>query len=232
MKKGELKKQEILRVAENRFCRYGFEATSVQDILDELRTSKGSFYHHFVSKEAVLEEICRNRAVNTSAETISSITEKTSPVDAVNTLFAGMIPFSGEKLSFLLMLLPVFSGTEGVQLKNAYAVELKKLYFPSIEKAIKTGTDNGLFACADPAFSAGIAVMIVNAYWMNVCDQILKNEKEGILTDPSDLLTITDQYRNVLERTLAAPFGSIDLIRLPVLKHMTEQLHYHMNHSV
>ena len=67
MKKGDLKKQEILRTAESLFCRYGYEATSIQDVLDELKTSKGSFYHHFVSKEALLEEICRIRAKGRSA---------------------------------------------------------------------------------------------------------------------------------------------------------------------
>ena len=39
MKKGDLKKQEILRTAESLFCRYGYEATSIQDVLDELKTS-------------------------------------------------------------------------------------------------------------------------------------------------------------------------------------------------
>ena len=47
MRKGELKKQEFLRAAEIRFCRDGYEKTGVQDILDDLHTSKGSFYHHF-----------------------------------------------------------------------------------------------------------------------------------------------------------------------------------------
>ena len=64
MRKGDLKKQEILKTAESRFCRFGYETTSVQDILDDLHTSKGSFYHHFESKESLLEEICRSRAMS------------------------------------------------------------------------------------------------------------------------------------------------------------------------
>ena len=43
MKKGELKKQEIMETAEILFCKKGYEQTSIQDILDKLKTSKGSF---------------------------------------------------------------------------------------------------------------------------------------------------------------------------------------------
>ena len=39
MKKGEIKKQEILQTAEAMFCRNGYDKTSVQDILDALHTS-------------------------------------------------------------------------------------------------------------------------------------------------------------------------------------------------
>ena len=94
MKKGELKKQEILRTAEARFCRDGYEKTSIQDILDDLHTSKGSFYHHFVSKEALLEEICRNRAAEYSEQVFQRITEDMNPSDRLNLLIDGMIPFS------------------------------------------------------------------------------------------------------------------------------------------
>ena len=62
MRKGDIRKQEILATAEQLFCRNGYEQTSVQDIIDCLHSSKGSFYHHYASKEALLEGICRNRA--------------------------------------------------------------------------------------------------------------------------------------------------------------------------
>lgn len=44
MRKGDEKRQAILDVAEKLFYTKGYEATSVQDILDVLDTSKGSFY--------------------------------------------------------------------------------------------------------------------------------------------------------------------------------------------
>ena len=228
MKKGDLKKQEILRTAESRFCRFGYEATSIQDILDDLHTSKGSFYHHFTSKESLLEAICRYRAEATSTQIIEAIPSGASAAERLNILLSGMIPFSGEKLSFLLMILPVFSGLESVQLKNGYMNELSGIYIQPVSDALKKGTEEGMFSCSDPVFSAGLCLFTVHRYWITVCDHILRDSRQGIRTDPSELLAITEQYRTAIERMLAAPFGSVTLIRLTALKSLTEQIQQHL----
>ncbi len=227
MKKGELKKQEILRTAEARFCRDGYEKTSIQDILDDLHTSKGSFYHHFVSKEALLEEICRNRAAEYSEQVFQRITEDLNPSDRLNLLIDGMIPFNGEKISFLLMLIPVFSGPEGIMIRNCYANELERLYGGKIADTLQKGTEESVYACSDPEFSAKMLSMLVNRFWLEICDQVLENEALGRNTDAGDLMSLTDNYRRVLERLISAPYGSLDLISLPEVQALTEQIHLH-----
>ena len=227
MKKGELKKQEILRTAEARFCRDGYEKTSIQDILDDLHTSKGSFYHHFVSKEALLEEICRNRAAEYSEQVFQRITEDMNPSDRLNLLIDGMIPFNGEKISFLLMLIPVFSGPEGIMIRNCYANELERLYGGKIADTLQKGTEESVYACSDPEFSAKMLSMLVNRFWLEICDQVLENEAMGRNTDAGDLMSLTDNYRRVMERLLSAPYGSLDLISLPEVQALTEQIHLH-----
>ncbi len=227
MKKGELKKQEILRTAEARFCRDGYEKTSIQDILDDLHTSKGSFYHHFVSKEALLEEICRNRAAEYSEQVFQRITEDLNPSDRLNLLIDGMIPFNGEKISFLLMLIPVFSGPEGIMIRNCYANELERLYGGKIADTLQKGTEESVYACSDPEFSAKMLSMLVNRFWLEICDQVLENEALGRNTDAGDLMSLTDNYRRVMERLISAPYGSLDLISLPEVQALTEQIHLH-----
>ena len=227
MKKGELKKQEILRTAEARFCRDGYEKTSIQDILDDLHTSKGSFYHHFVSKEALLEEICRNRAESTSEQVFETLAEGMLPTERLNALISGMIPFSGEKLSFLLMLIPVFSGPEGITVRNCYANELEQLYLAPVAETLRAGTEQGLFACGDPEFSAKMLILLINRFWLEICDRILANEASERNTDPTDLMAVTCNYRLAAERLLIAPYGSIDVILLPDLQTLTEQIHLH-----
>ena len=227
MKKGEMKKQEFLRTAEARFCRDGYEKTSVQDILDDLHTSKGSFYHHFVSKEALLEEICRSRAESTSEQVFSEIAPGMDPCEKLNALISGMIPFSGEKLSFLLMLIPVFSGPEGIRIRNCYAGELENLYRERFSETLQAGDRQGVFSCRDPEFFAGMLIQIINRFWLQICDRVLENEKNGFNTDPGDLMNIAANYRTAAERLLSAPYGSVDIMKLPDLKILTEQIHMH-----
>ena len=57
VKKPEVRKDELLNVAEKLFIEKGYENTSVKDIYAEVNGSFGMFYHHFKSKEEVLEEV-------------------------------------------------------------------------------------------------------------------------------------------------------------------------------
>ena len=231
MKKGDLKKQEILKTAESRFCKYGYEATSIQDILDDLHTSKGSFYHHFTSKESLLEAICKERAESSRGEILQAVSPDTDAVGILNALISGVIPFSGEKLSFLLMILPVFNSPEGIRLKVGYTAELSAIYLQPVADTLKKGTGEGSFSCSDPIFDAGLALDIIHRYWLNICEKILRDHAEGSRTDASELLELTEHYRTALERMLSAPYGSISLIRLPELKSLVEQIHLHLQVS-
>jgi len=51
------RKQHVLLVAKNAFLKKGFAATSVQDILDEAKISKGTFYNYFSTKNECLMAI-------------------------------------------------------------------------------------------------------------------------------------------------------------------------------
>lgn len=57
----------ILTAAERLFAEKGFEKTSLQDIMDETKLSKGAIYHHFVSKEDIFIKICDNNGKHTAA---------------------------------------------------------------------------------------------------------------------------------------------------------------------
>lgn len=51
---------QILAIAARLIASQGYSATTVRDIADEAGILSGSLYHHFASKEAILEEILRS----------------------------------------------------------------------------------------------------------------------------------------------------------------------------
>lgn len=67
MLKGEKRREQILAAAEEMFYQNGYERTTVSDIITALGLSKGGFYHHFESKEALLQAICDRKAEDSYA---------------------------------------------------------------------------------------------------------------------------------------------------------------------
>ncbi len=57
MKKGEKRKQDLLKIAYKMFITRGYENTSVDDIIGEAGIAKGTYYYYFESKEQMLEEV-------------------------------------------------------------------------------------------------------------------------------------------------------------------------------
>lgn len=231
MKKGDMRKHEILRTAEQLFCLKGYDQTSIQNILDQLQTSKGSFYHHFISKEALLETICANRAVQCFERMSADSAGPQNTAAKLNHLLTGMIPFQDEKLNFILMLLPTFVLSEGKNVKTSYCESLRNVFFYDVCDTIDKGKISGEIICGDPAIFADAVISLVNRLWVSVCDMIIKNEREERETDMSELLNLTENYRTAVERVLSLEYGSLVLIDIPAMKDLIDQIHMHWNHK-
>lgn len=227
MKKGDLRKKEIISAAEAMFCKYGYEQTSIQDILDQLNISKGSFYHHFISKESLLSAICRERAEDIFAAVSESVSDTMSAADKLHVFLSGMIPFQEEKLSFLLMLLPVFRLPEGRMVRMSYCEALSDLFKNDVVYQLQQGNQNGEFVCpyAEPA--ADLLLSVINRLWVQICNRMITAEEKNDALDLSDLLQLTDCYRLMIERMLLLPFGSVKLIDIPAIGYLADQIHVH-----
>lgn len=227
MKKGDLKKQEILAVAEEMFCRNGYEQTSVQDIIDRMHSSKGSFYHHFESKQALLEGICAGRAGQIFRAASAEAEKEASAVKRLEILLTGMIPFKDEKITFLMMLLPVFTLPEGRVVRQYYSDALSGLFHDSVCSQIRTAHENGEVYSTDPENAAHIILLLVNDLWTRIADRMIQTEQQGAEPDLSEMLRITESCRICIERFLSLPYGSVSVIDIPALGLLAEKIHNH-----
>lgn len=86
MKKGERRKDELIKIAYKKFIGKGYEQTSVDEIIEEAQIAKGTFYYSFPSKEATLEAVIDmmiNEAVNGAKKIVAgpmSVSEKLAAV--------------------------------------------------------------------------------------------------------------------------------------------------------
>lgn len=58
-------RDQIVITADDLFYRQGFEATSFADIAADVGISRGNFYHHFKTKDAILNAVIDRRLANT-----------------------------------------------------------------------------------------------------------------------------------------------------------------------
>lgn len=58
---------QIVEAADDLFYRQGFETTSFADIAGAVRISRGNFYHHFKSKDQILDAVIEARLAATGA---------------------------------------------------------------------------------------------------------------------------------------------------------------------
>src|SRR5437660_10748241 len=80
------RRSELLALAARMFAERGFRATTVRDIADEAGILSGSLYHHFDSKESMIDEILSTFIGKTLASYDAVIAEKLRPKEAFERL--------------------------------------------------------------------------------------------------------------------------------------------------
>jgi len=93
-------RDHLLQVGLRRMHAMGYASTGVQEILDEANVPKGSFYHHFASKEAFAKEVLKLyvRGENERAEKILR-DGKAAPLKRLRRYFEELIAVYGPTAS-------------------------------------------------------------------------------------------------------------------------------------
>lgn len=213
MKKGELRKEAILKTAEKLFFEKGFAETSIQDILDALSISKGGFYHYFDSKNTLLEEICREH----SARDIERIrmdlfSGKFSPVQKLNLLLGALHLFNREDPRYVAMVLKVSYIDGDVHFRDQMRMFMIDSLRPMVDEVLREGMEDGSFFTRNPGQLGKILLMLGYDINDEVC-RILAAESEN----PEcviGIIDLLDAYRESVEGLCGAKFGSILLFNL------------------
>ena len=79
-------REQILEESLKLFTLKGFLCTSMNDILSACQTSKGGFYNHFPSKEALFDEVVAKARRNWRAKNLVGLEDEPSPVGKVRTM--------------------------------------------------------------------------------------------------------------------------------------------------
>ena len=218
MKKGELRRKEILDAAERLFYEKGYEATSVQDILDALQLSKGGFYHHFDTKMAVLEAICERRAEAQFEAVAQEIrTSREGTAERLNRLLAKLNLFEREEIPFIAMVLRVSYQESDVTLRERMKAVTVRLFLPLVNEIVAQGIAEKVFYTRHPGAIGRLILLLAH----DAADEaaLLLTQGAGNPECVIEIIDLLNTYRDSVELLLNAPYGSV---RIFEVDHMLE----------
>jgi AcrR family transcriptional regulator len=105
-----VRRDAFLDAAQRLIQTKGYEAMSVQDLLDDLEASKGAFYHYFDSKQALLEAVIERFADAAMAGLAPVLADpELLALRKLDSLFAGIARFKAERKELVLAIIKVWS---------------------------------------------------------------------------------------------------------------------------
>lgn len=157
----EQTQERIVDASVKLFIEKGYEQTTIQDILDALNLSKGGLYHHFKSKEEILEAVKQKRA-QYAADMLHDLIQNTEAENAKEKLkkILCRLGTSTETYAFDTILSQV-NNPHFIMgaLQNAVNQDA-----PIIAKLIEDGVKDGSLQTTQPDLCAEIFLLLLN-FW-------------------------------------------------------------------
>ena len=224
MKKGDARRQSILSTAERLFFDKGYEATSVQDILDEMKLSKGGFYHHFESKLQLLEEICSMHAEFACAQGAQAAASAgDDPIAQLNALFRRGAFFGEENTKYLSLMMNTAYGGELSQLRERMRMMQIEKFAPVISDILTSGLEKHVFYFSYPDSVARLIIMLACDVTDEVATLLAHSTQE--MTVMGEVMELLATYRTAAELILNAPHGSLELIDMKRVSDVIKSLY-------
>lgn len=135
-------KSRIVKAAWNLFYKKGYEQTTVEDIINASRTSKGTFYHYFKGKESLLNSL--SYLFDEKYEELSaSIDPDMSAYDKL--LYLNHELFYMIETSVDISLLAFLYSSQLVTKDKKSLADSKRFYFKWITEILEDGLKSGEF---------------------------------------------------------------------------------------
>src|SRR5256885_1561114 len=146
-----VRREAFLDVAQRLVQAKGFESMSVQDVLDELDASKGSFYHYFDSKQALLEAVVERFADGAMAALGPVIGDPDLPaLRKLERVFAGIARWKAERKELVLAIMEVWNSDSNAIVREKLRRMTVTRLVPLLSVVIEQGTEEGAFHARSP----------------------------------------------------------------------------------
>ena len=221
VKDADERQTEILDTAQLLFYTKGYDKTAVRDIIDEIGIAKGTFYHHFNSKEELLDALIA-RLMEQSLTILEPIlaNEQLTALEKLHSFFNEVSNLKIENEILIRTLLPTWYADSNVIMREKMKQYSLDMFAPFYAQIVQQGIEEGVFTVEFPEEMGNIVLQTM--YFMG--DTLAK-----LLINAEDTLPWVvvqhkiEAYNSALESLLNAPTGSIQLFDFEPFRHWFEQ---------
>ena len=192
MKKGERRKQELLKTAYEMFITKGYENTSVDDIINAAGIAKGTYYYYFETKEAMLEDVI-GMMIEAEAEAAARVLEAPIPIpQKVVGIIASFRLEENEQ-----PIVDTINRPENVLMHNKLNRRIIDVVVPLLSEVIEEGVNEGIFDCDNIPERVRMILIVSNT----------------LFEDTDFTERDIDVFIDLTEKLLGAKKGTMDFIR-------------------
>ena len=203
-----VRRDTFLDAAQRLITLKGYDQMSIQDVLAEVGTSKGAFYHYFDSKAALLEGVIDRMVLQATGELQPLLDDPDRTALAkFNGMFQGLATWKTQRRELLLAVLETWLSDDNAIVREKFRREVVETITPILTAIIRQGVHEGTFAVTSPEHAARVTVSpLLGAnehasalYLGNHAGEIPFEVVEGAL----------NAYPEAMERILGARAGSL-----------------------
>ena len=209
--KGLNRKHKILEVSMDLFSIKGYNQTTVNDIINSADLSKGGFYHHFKSKEEILDSIIMDYVHDTL-----ELSNKIADDPGLNgfmkykKLFLAVQKRRKEQKNRVDFLTKMFLNEENILFSHRYSKRIHEITQPPFVKIIKQGKKEGHFKLGYPEEAAETIINIGSIYRTKIARLMIDLPNDSSNLDK--VIRIIHYMQNTIERLLGVTPGSLNFI--------------------
>ncbi|MEZ4658757.1 MAG: TetR/AcrR family transcriptional regulator [Caldilineaceae bacterium] len=202
------RRSEILDAAQQLFYQKGYEQTSIQDLLNAIGIAKGTFYHYFDSKQALLAELT-DRVVVDGMTIVEALVNdpKLTAVEKFRQIYGQMHQWKLARKDFVLDLMHMFYRDENLRLRYELMRAATIQVVPLLAVVVEQGVAEGVFVTAYPHAVAEITYRLLQNLSEIIADLLLHPRPDVAAL----LIENVNAYQEATERILGAPQGSLPI---------------------
>jgi AcrR family transcriptional regulator len=211
-----IRREAFLDVAQRLVQTKGYDAMSIQDVLNELEASKGAFYHYFDSKQALLEAIVERFADGALAALAPVLGDPSLPaVQKMERVFAGIGSWKAAQKDLVFAIVEIWRSDGNAIVREKLRRLSVSRMVPLFSTVVKQGIDEGSFNASTPDETAQVLVALMLGFQERAIDLFVARQA-GTITFETVRRTIAS-LTEAIERILGIPQGSLTLMDEPAL---------------